>query len=239
MQCDHFIIDTYDTLTAVKQAAQLGLSYSWVVHRRGVLRKEGYLPEVRAYHPVWTPEQNEYLADHYPFTTMRRMMKFLKRTAVAIKVQAQKLGLLRVSEDYPALTLAKILGCSGATVARYVKDGYLKGKQSYKLGAHRRWVIAEEDVVTFIRTYPWLLSLTKMQEVSYFRSVLREEWAKNPWYTPTQAAKRVGCGLEAIRLRLASGVIKGFKRGSYWWVREKDLLEQYVRLQGGHYTVAR
>ena len=229
MQRDQFIIDTYATLTAVEQAAQLELSYSYVVHRRGVLRKEGRLPERRAYHPVWTPEQNEYLADHYPFTTMRRMVKYLMRTAVAIKEQAQKLGLLRVSEDYPALTLAKVLGCSGATVVRYVKDGYLKGKQSYKLGAHRRWVVTEDDVVTFIRTYPWVLNIKKMQERSYFRSVLHEEWTKNPWYTPAQAARRVSCGLEAIRLRLAAGVITSFRRGSYWWIREKDLLEQYVR----------
>ena len=224
MECDQFIIDSYASLTAVKQAAQLELSYSWVVHRRGVLRKEGRLPERRAYHPFWTPAQNEYLADHYPFTTMKRMVKYLKRTAVAIKEQAQKLGLLRVSEDYPALTLAKVLGCSGATIARYVKKGYLKGKQSYKLGAHRRWVITEEDVVAFIRTYPWMLSMKKMQERSYFRSILHEEWGKNPWYNTAEAAEKVGCCVETLQKRLRSGEVPAIKKTKYSRIiRENDL----------------
>lgn len=228
MECDQFIIDSYSTLTAVKQAAQLELSYSWVMHRRGVLRKEGFLPEVRAYKPIWTDEENEYLRQNYPFYNMNRMEKHLGRSYWGIRQHAQKLGLLRVSEDYAALTLSGIFGCSCHTIIRLVKDGYLKGKQTYKLGAHRRWVFTEVDVVRFIRTYPWMLRMAAMQ-LSYFRSVLKAEWEQNPWYNPAQAAKRLGCSLETVYKRLASGEIKGLRRISqtrswrYWWIREKDL----------------
>lgn len=221
---DTFIVDTYSSLTARQQAKELEYSYSWVVHRRGILRKEGFLPKVRAYHPIWTDEDSEYLKQNYPFLTTKTLVKHLKRSPGAIKEHKEKLCLSRVSEDYTAVSLGQLLGRSGHTIARYVSDGFLKGKKSYKMGRYKRWVFNEEQVVKFLRTYPWLLNVRDLTEPHYFRSVLLEEWRENPWYTPAQAANVLGCSLEALRKRLFSGEVPAAKRTNYWRIREKDLL---------------
>ena len=238
LELEQFIIDPYSTLTAREQAVQTQVPYHSVIWRRRKLLEQGRLKGPRAYQPTWTDADLQYLKEKYPYARMSTMARHLKRTAVAIVLKKKKLGLYRDSEHYTARTLAAIFGCDDKWLTALARDGFLKGTKALHFrGPCHPWNFAEEDVVAFIKKYPWLLRPERMKQKHYFRGVLREEWKKNPWYTTVQAARVVGVHKEVILRRLESGELPGLRRSadktwSIWRIREKDLLAKFTRHDG-------
>lgn len=235
-ELEEFIVNTYSSLTARKQAARLDISYGSVIYWRRKLK--GRLKGPRAYNPVWTPAEEEYLREKWPYAKMSTMTRHLGRTAVAITIKKKEMGLYRDSEYYTASTLAAIFGCDPKWLTALARDGFLKGhKAAHFVGPSHPWNFGEEDVVAFIRTYPWLLHPERMKQEHYFRSVVREEWRENPWYTTAEAAKVVGVHKDSILQRLESGELPGHRRStgktfSLWRIRQKDLLARFARHDG-------
>lgn len=238
MERNTFIIATYGRLTARQQARQLEIPYTNVIYWRKKLHKAGRLTKPRKYHPTWTDEEKEYLRERYPWAKMSTMVTALGRTAVAITIQKKKMGLYRDSEQYTARTLATIFGCDDKWLAALARDGFLKGHRALHFrGLYHPWNFDEDDVVAFIRKYPWLLRPEKMKEEHFFRGIVREEWLDNPWYTTVQAAELVGVHKEVILRRLEAGELTGFRRSpdktwSIWRIRQNDLLAQFTRHDG-------
>ena len=205
---EQFIIDTYARLTARKQAERLERDYSDVVAKRMRMLKKSQLDSTqRAYHPPWTKEQEDWLRENYHKYTMRSLRRHLHRTETAIILRKRRLGIIRTDGFYTCNSLAEIFGCDPKKFASLYNEGYLKGKRApYLQGSNRPWVFNEGQIARFLRQYPWLMDPKKMQQQHYFRSVLRQEWDKNPWLNSNQAAELVGVHHETILRRLLQPV---------------------------------
>ena len=165
---------------------------------------------------------------------MAYLVKKLGRTAVAITLKKKRLGIRRTDGYYTCRSLAEIFGGDPKRIAAWYEQGFLTGKRApYLQGSNRPWVFSEEDVEQLIHKYPWLLRPEKMQQ-HYFRSMVREEWERDPWYSSKEAAEIVGVNSETVMRRLRSGEIPGFQRSpnsawSLWWIRRSDLLTHFKR----------
>ncbi len=183
---------------------------------------------------VWTPEQDAYLEEYYPQAKMSTMMRELGRTRGAIVYRRKKLGVLRSDGGYSAKALADIFGCDLHFVTDMLDEGYLVGKRApYKRGNTIPFVFTEDQVLAFIRTYPWLLKPSKMEQAHIFRAALREEWERDPWYTTHQAARLLGVHGETLLRRVRVGELTAFRRVnsprySHCWIR-KSALDTFTR----------
>lgn len=73
-----------------------------------------------------------------------------------------------------------------------MERGFIKGKHApYRYG--RNWVyhFEHDDIIECIKQRPWLVKPTSMPP-SYFRSIAREEWDKDPWYDGKEASSLLG-----------------------------------------------
>ena len=233
---EQFLVDTYSTLTAKAQAVQLSRQLADVVAKRGRMGAKGRFDGLRrAYHPPWTREEEDWLRDNYHQYTIKTLVRKLQRSRVAITLRVKRLNIRRTDGYYTARAVAEIFGGDPKRVAALYHEGYLKGRKApYLQGKNYPWMFTELAIVRFIKAYPWLLRPEAMQQEHYFRSVLRQEWERDPWYDSRQAAAMMGVGDETILRRLRSGEIPAFQRSPSkpwfrWWIRRSDLLTQFRR----------
>ncbi len=230
-----FLIATYGSLLTRDQAVRLHRNVADVVAKRMRMKRAGMFDGIRrAYLPPWTAEEEEWLRDNYHKYTMRTLVRRLQRSEVAIILRKKRLGIRRTDGFYTARSASEIFGWDPKRVADMVHEGYLRGRRApYLSGKHHPWVFNEQDLERFVRGYPWLVRPEKMQE-HYLRSVVRQEWADNPWYSSREAAQVVGVHPETLLRRLRNGEIPAFQRSpdkpfSFWWIRRKDLLACFHR----------
>ncbi len=141
----------------------------------------------------WTPEELEYLSNHYGLVSDKTIACNLNRSVYGVAWAAHRLGLRRKDNLYTATELARILGVAyTGRVIGWVRRGWLKCRRGpLKAGLNRAWVFNERTVAKFLRQYPWIIDLRSMPE-HYFRSVVRREWERDPWYTVEQAVPLFG-----------------------------------------------
>jgi hypothetical protein len=110
--------------------------------------------------------------------------------------------------------LAMVLGRKDPkSVALWVHHGWLKAtKGPPGAGRTKMWNITEDDILDLLKRRPWLADLKAMEE-HYFRSIVRDEWKRDPWYTPTQVAPR-------LRLKRPDAVRQYIYKG--WLAAEKQ-----------------
>jgi rRNA maturation protein Nop10 len=226
---DEFLIRTHSTLTAKQQSEQLGIDYSKIITRRMKLTKQGQIDlSKRAYLPPWSQQEDEFLESHYSRMTMKTLSEKLGRSETGIMLRRRRIGLHRTDGFYTATALAKIFGIDAKGVTWFAENGFLKGSRApYYQGLNKPWYFSELNIRRFIRHYPWLLRPEKMDE-HYFRSILRDEWKRDPWYSASEAAKILGCVDDTLLRHLHRGVVQGFKRQydrkwGRWWIRRSAL----------------
>jgi hypothetical protein len=143
----------------------------------------------------WTPDELETLADELGRTPMDRLVKKLGRSRNAIKIAAyRKLnGLSQHKNIFTAWGVAETLGIScSKTIVAWHDRGYLAGKRApFSYGNNQVWLFKYEDILKCLQERPWLVDPKRMPE-SYFRSAVRVEWEKDPWYNRHQAAQFLG-----------------------------------------------
>ena len=142
----------------------------------------------------WTSAELEFLADNYGRLPKEAIARRLRRSVNALKIISyRKLGINQKSNIYTARALARELGISCAKIIVAWHDrGYLKGRLApFMNGPNHVWWFDYEDIIECLQQRPWLCNLKKMPP-SYFRSIVRAEWEKNPWYTKTAAAQFLG-----------------------------------------------
>jgi hypothetical protein len=182
----------------------------------------------------WTDKELEYLSDHYGTLPDDILAQRLDRTKAAIKriITRRLKGLRRAGAFYTARVLASVLGYKDSKAVRlWIKHGWLKAmKGPPGAGPAQMWNISEDDVVALLKEHPWLAVL-KLMEEHYFRSVVKEEWSRDPWYGPKQVAGRLGLRTSGPVLRyISKGWLKAEKqpggpehRG--WVIRESAIRE--------------
>lgn len=186
--------------------------------------------------PPWTPEELENLSQTYGRQPRAQIAKRLDRTENALKIAAyRKLnGLNQRSNIYTARSVALALGiaCS-KTIVHWMEKGFIKGKHApFSYGKTRCWSFEYEDIIACLQARPWLLDPKRMER-SYFRTIVREEYKKDPWYNCREAAPFLGLvDINAVHRYITRGWLPAVRRPlvgplgrrSWGWViRQSDI----------------
>lgn len=182
----------------------------------------------------WTKQELEYLSDHYGELPDEVLSQRLGRSTEAIEVAvSRKLkGVRRTGNFYTARTLSIILGRKDSSaVALWIKKGWLEAtKGPPGAGRTKMWNIKEDDIVDFLKRRPWVADMDRMEE-HYFRSIVRDEWKRDPWYSCKQVAPHLGIKTrEAVSRYIHKGWLKaemqpGGPQHRVWVIRESAIQE--------------
>lgn len=186
--------------------------------------------------PRWTPEELEYLQDNYGVLPVEAICKHLGRSQNALKIISYRKcrGLNQKSNMYTARAVADELGVScSKTIVAWVEKGFIQAKRSpVHCGKTLIWNFQYEDIVKCLRERPYLVDCRKM-EPSMFRAIVKEEYARDPWYNTTQAAPFMGViDHNAVKRYIYRGWLKATRRpksGGYWeWIVRKSAIEAFL-----------
>ena len=163
-------------------------------------------------HPEhWTAEEETQLralAGHVSTKVMRRTVLW-HRTISAIQGRAQELGLSLMLEDWSLLAVERLFGISADVIRRdWLAAGLLPGRF-----VEGRWCIREADLETFIRDYPWMYLVSRMQPPQHPLSQLAQRvHRRDPWLSVKAMSTRYGIGNTAIRVWCRTGVLPSSSR---------------------------
>ncbi|GAH29341.1 unnamed protein product, partial [marine sediment metagenome] len=106
----------------------------------------------------WTPEELEYLSNHYGLVSDETIAYNLDRSVYGVAWAAHKLKRRRKDNFYTATELARTLGIAKPErVIGWVRRGWLKCRKGpLRAGLNTVWVFNEKTVVKFLRQRPWL-----------------------------------------------------------------------------------
>jgi len=140
------------------------------VPRHVVKRWGAQLGLARRKEPNWTDADEEYVRTHLYKESLRTMATHLGRTQTAVKLKAKRLRVNKTSEGYTQQSLCQGLGCDHKKVARWVRDGLLKGARrgSERVPTERApingdiWLFEEKDIRDFLLAYPLEIDQRRM-----------------------------------------------------------------------------
>ena len=186
---------------------------------------------------LWTEKGLNILADNYGRVSDKKLAGRLQRSETSIEAMACKNGLTRRENFYNASELARVVGVSGPNhIIRWKNFGYLKGKHCLLTGRkHRMWMFLEENIEKCLRQRPWLVDPENMER-HFFRSIVKEEWQRDPWYTLTQAMPLLGLKNPGTTLKYISrhwlAAEKGTSGGGKQWIIRRSAIKAF--LANGH-----
>lgn len=223
----HYRKDNRNYLTVEALAFLLDRTPTSVVGKLGNLK----LRQKRKGH--WKDSELQFLADNYGRMPVEVIAKRLKRSTNALKIICtRRLKINLKSNIYTARALAGELGISCAKIIVAWHDrGYLKGQLApFMNGPNHVWWFDYDDIIECLEERPWLCNLKRMPQ-SYFRSIVRAEWEKNPWYTKTEAGQCLGLADgNPIYRYIKQGWLPAVRRPrgggkGAWILRHSDLAE--------------
>jgi len=118
-----------------------------------------------------------------------------------------------------------------------MEKGLIRGKKApFNCGLNRCWSFQEKDIAECVRRRPWLVDINRiLNDVgyrSYFRQIIREEWARDPWYTAREAAPLLGVSNHDPVLRYINrGWLKAEKRPvniDGEWIIRKSVIDGFL-----------
>ncbi len=182
----------------------------------------------------WTPEELEYLSNHYGLMSDTVLAHHFHRSEIAILLAARKkLGQRKKDNFYTAAELTRLLGLSCAKqIVGWLEQGWLKGEKApIRQGQYFLWLITYENIVGCLRKHPWLVNLKRMER-SYFRSVVIEEWERDPWYTCAQVAPLLSVkALHAVYRYIYLGWLPAERKsGGHWgaWIIRRSAVQAFL-----------
>jgi predicted site-specific integrase-resolvase len=177
------------------------------------------------------------LAENLGRMPKEQIAKRLKRSENALKIAAyRKLnGINQRSNIYTARNVAELLGipCS-KTIIAWMEKGYIKGKRApFAYGKHLVWSFEYEDIEACLRERPWLVNIAKMER-SYFKTIVKEEYEKDPWYTCAQAATFLGLvDINAVHRYIHRGWLPAVRKpGGPWqgvWIFRQSAIDAFLK----------
>lgn len=183
----------------------------------------------------WTQEELDLLLDKYGLVSDLDLAKLLQRSPNALHVAAvRRLHISRTMNFYTATTVADELGIGcPKTIIWWVEKGWIRGRRSHvAAGYNTRWEFHLPDIEACIRERPWLPHLKRMPR-GYLRSVVMEEYERDPWLSCQQAAAMVGLKTDdAIQRYIKRGWIPAVKApGGPWqgrWIIRHSAVEAFL-----------
>lgn len=142
---------------------------------------------------LWMPKELDYLGNCYGLVPSQVICRHLHRSPLAIKIAARrKLHITLTMNFYTDKELSTALGIYSGALKSWVNAGWLKARRSFiRTGHYQVWHFDAENIEKFLYDKPWLFNPKKMPQ-HYFRSIVREEYDKDPWYTYLEAAPLLG-----------------------------------------------
>lgn len=183
----------------------------------------------------WAEEEIEYLGNKYGLVSDRSICQHLQRSPNAIRIAAfRKLHSNRKMNFYSACALARELGVPDSkTIVNWALAGWIPVRKSVvRAGVFRAWLFRDKNIVKFLREKPWLFDPQKMPE-NYFRSIVRAEYERDPWYTCEQTAPLLGVTTDdAVQRYIRHGWLPTVKRpGGPWqgvWIIRRSAIEKFL-----------
>jgi hypothetical protein len=183
----------------------------------------------------WTEEELEYLNDKIGLVSDRALCRRLQRSSNAIKIAAtRKLHGNHKMNFYSGGMLARVLGVPDSkTIMNWAEAGWLRVRKSVvKAGPFHAWLFKDKHVVKFLQEKPWLFDPRKMPE-HYFRSIVQDEYERDPWYSCQEAAHFLGVKTDdAVQRYIHRGWLPAVKRpGGPWqgvWVIRRSAIEKFL-----------
>lgn len=183
----------------------------------------------------WTEEELNYLSAKYGLAKDSTICRNLQRSPNAIVEKAKRrLNANRKLNFYCAGELARALGvpCS-KTIIGWAEAGWLRVRRSVvQAGPTRAWIFREKNVVTFLKKMPWLFNPKAMPE-HFFRSVVRAEYERDPWYSCEEAAAILALKTaDAVQRYIYRGWLPAVKKpGGPWqgkWIIRRSAIELFL-----------
>lgn len=183
----------------------------------------------------WTEEELEYLGSKYGLVSDRAICRHLQRSLNAIRIAAlRKLHSNRKANFYSACELARTLGVlDSKTIINWASAGWIPVRKSVvRAGIFKAWLFRDKNIVRFLREKPWLFDPTKMPD-HYFRSIVRGEYERDPWYSCEQAALLLGVKTDdAVQRYIRRGWLPAVKKpGGPWqgkWIIRRSDIEKFL-----------
>lgn len=183
----------------------------------------------------WTPEELEYLAAKYGLVSDRAICRHLQRSPNAITIiSRRKLHSNRKMNFYSGRELARALGVPDSkTIINWALAGWIRVRKSVvRQGPFRVWLFREKNVAAFLKERPWLFDPKQMPE-HYFRSIVRAEYERDPWYNCQEVAALLGVTTDdAIQRYINHGWLPAFKKpGGPWqgkWIIRRSAIEKFL-----------
>lgn len=113
-----------------------------------------------------------------------------------------------------------------------MERGFIKGKRApFCYGKNQVWSFQEKDILEFVRNYPYFLKEKRM-EPGPWRQIVRDEYARDPWYDSTQATKFLGViDHNAVHRYIRRGWLKAVKRPvniDGQWIIRKSAIDAFL-----------
>ncbi|GAI59086.1 unnamed protein product, partial [marine sediment metagenome] len=180
-------------------------------------------------------EELEYLGNKYGMVSDRAICRHLQRSPNAIRIIAlRKLHSNRKANFYSARELTRALGkADSKTIVSWALAGWLQVRKStVRAGEFNAWLFRDKNIIKFLREKPWLFDPQKMPE-HYFRSIIRKEYERDPWYNCEQAAALLGVITDdAIQRYIRHGWLSAVKKpGGPWqgvWIIRRSAIEKFL-----------
>lgn len=198
----------------------------------GYPRKPDEPPRARK---TWTEDELTYLANKYGLVSLKTLAKNLQRTKGAVYLATKKvLHHQRIYDNfYTANELARLFGVDAKTIVFWVDRGWLKGRRApYYQGQNRFWIFTERCVIRLLKDRPWLIDMERIEE-HYFRSLVKAEWERDPWYSCDEAAQLLSIKTpDAVQRYIHFGWLPAAKRpGGPWqgkWIIRRSAIDAFL-----------
>jgi hypothetical protein len=186
----------------------------------------------------WSQADVEFFDRTYGRRTDAAIARHLKRTTVAVRLKAKRLGLHKRTAGFTARSFAQIFGVDSGTVSKvWIRRGLLPARVieqvvvSPRLAiAGRRptyWIIDTKAPERFILDHPEWVDVEKMPPSWY-----RELAAADPWISLPEAHRRTGRDPSKVVDLILAGTVRGRHRGAHWYIPVADV-PKIPRLRGG------
>ena len=185
-------------------------------------------------HKRWTPDELECLNDKFGLIADRTLARRLNRTEKTVISKARYYRIRATDNFSTARALAEVLGISCPhTILRWLKKGWLEGKRSGKSQSKKRlWAFTEKAVEGCLRQRPWVVNLKSMER-HYFRSIIKEEWDRDPWYTVRETAALLGIkNRNTVSGYISQGWLKAEHNqcmGGKTWVIRRSAIQAFLK----------
>jgi hypothetical protein len=203
------------------------------------LQVRGQVQKLKLGHPSekWSPEDLAFLRKNYGLVPDEVIEKKLKRTHNSIILTVKRrLQINRKSNFYTARELAKILGisCSKTITETWMPRKWIRGiKSPVRCGPNIMWSFKEEEITRCLRARPYLVEISDIQEEHLFRSVVQEEWDRDPWYGLEEAGYLLDVGDNAVVKYIRRGDLPATKKtGGPWqgvWIVRRSAIEEFLK----------